>query len=98
MSLRHKKGVLTQTSTAEVANGNIRPALTVRGLSSIEKHPALTYRSLGDKDKEDILADSEETLDDLKSDEVSSEDCLWAENVWNTLKHLQGHHRDGGER
>ena len=47
---------------------------------------------------EDISADLEDTLDDLKSDEVSSEDCLWAENVWNTLKHLQGHHRDGGER
>jgi hypothetical protein len=90
--------VLTQTSTAEDAKGNIRPALTIRGLSSIEKHPVLTYRSLGDKDKEDISADSENTLDDLKSDEVGSEDCLWVENMCNTLQHLQGHHRDGGER
>jgi hypothetical protein len=77
--------VLTQTSTAEDAKGNIRPALTIRGLSSIEKHPALTYRSLGEKDKEDTLADSEDTLDDLKSDDVGSEDCLWVENVCNTL-------------
>jgi hypothetical protein len=98
VSLRRKKGVLTQTSTAEDAKGNIRPAVTIIGLSSIEKHPALTYRSLGDKDKEDISADSEDTLDDKKSDEVSSEDCLWVENVCNTLQNLQGHHRDGGER
>ncbi len=82
--------MLTQTSTAEDAKGNKRLALTIRGLLSIEKHPALTYRSLDDKDKEDISADSEDTLDDLKSDEVSSEDCLWVENVCNTLQHLQG--------
>ncbi len=98
MSLRRKKGVLTQTSTAEDAKGNIRSALTIRGLSSTEKHTALTYRSLGDKYKEDTSADSEDTLDDLKSDEVGSEDCLWVENVYNTLQHLQGHHRNGGER
>ncbi len=90
--------MLTQTSNAEDAKGNKRPALTIRGLSSIEKHPALTYRPLGDKDKEYISADSEDTWDDLKSDEVGSEDCLWVENVCKTLQHLQGHHRDGGER
>ncbi len=86
--------MLTQTSTAEDAKGNKRLALTIRGLSSIEKHPALTYRSLGDKDKEDISADSEDTLDDLKSDEVSSglKTCVTHFSI------CKGHNRDGRER